>query len=211
MPRLLLEYWIKHNLYVSKGIRWPFASHFKWPYLSLGLIEAKIWNYRLLANFLFLSKLFWLHRSIRHSRNQLTMPLRSRGGQQIRHVNMSIFAPPPLCESREKKKGMEILLEDKNLKGDWPHLPRQILWTANGQINVKQLSKESLDRQTDTPTNGRYQFYYLMKSVILYMKDTRTDKLGAYHIISNKTPPGIKQFLRGRGSIVSPNMQRTLE
>ncbi len=33
---------IKKN--VSNGIRWPFRPHFEWLYLSLGLIEAKIWH-----------------------------------------------------------------------------------------------------------------------------------------------------------------------
>ena len=38
---------------VYNGIRWPFASHFKWLYLSVGLIEAKIWQYNFFTNFPF--------------------------------------------------------------------------------------------------------------------------------------------------------------
>ncbi len=44
----------------------------------MGLIEAKIWSFKIFpifGQFFFLPELFWAHRSIRHSRNQLTMAL----------------------------------------------------------------------------------------------------------------------------------------
>ncbi len=53
--------------------------HFKWLYLSVGLIEAKIWHFKISAksfcHFFFNCSFFSAHRSIRHPRNQLTVAL----------------------------------------------------------------------------------------------------------------------------------------
>ncbi len=43
-PKLIFLYWTECNSYVSNRFKWPFPPHFKWLYLSVGLVEPKIWT-----------------------------------------------------------------------------------------------------------------------------------------------------------------------
>ncbi len=99
IPKITLELWHKHNYYGSNRKKWHLPPHFKGSYLSVSLIGAKIWHFKIFLIFwpiFFPSELFWAHRSIRHSRNQCvpfkesvmceSSHLESESGSESRHL-----------------------------------------------------------------------------------------------------------------------------
>ncbi len=80
-PKWVLNCHAKHNYYGSNRKKWHLPPQFKGSYLSVGPIGGKIWHFlffQIFGHFFFLPELFGVHRSIRHSRNQLTVALYSR-------------------------------------------------------------------------------------------------------------------------------------